>query len=445
MYKHRITKWGFDRKYRKRSDNPSWPNKPASRKHFADGVSPTASHGSSPYSVDGDSSTRPNSAEGTNWSPREGSTAAVLSALQFSGELEHAICRYFHTSFQSRMWVSDGEGTACRSVKAPPNIVDMILRFKHDVVFASNYIRHEGTRYGFLYLHHGSEKIEGLVSAESPRLIADVIEISLLLIKQDRYDVVRIFLQQFADMSDILKSRSRSHTIYRILAQKSKLDALAFEGAALNAWRAIAACFCRELGPLHVNTLCCYTNWLMYFASTSVCARQVCPTKCDHAKYAESVLRSHLLGCHNAYGLVSTQSMMVLEALVHVCLVRQNYLAAYVLCHEIICCKQTDQQNRMLFMALQSISEAKSAQQKSGQADDSLKKLVDILAWGRNSSKAIYHMTLLLDFLNNTNKPGEAASIEADRSNDPPEQIRSLYKWLSRSKDRMVGQGRFRY
>jgi hypothetical protein len=293
------------------------------------------------------------------------------------------------------------------------------LRFKHDVVFASNYIRHEGTRYGFLYLHHGSEKIEGLVSAESPRLIADVIEISLLLIKQDRYDVVRIFLRQFADMSDILKSRSRSHTIYQILAQKSKLDELAFEEAALNAWRAIAACFCRELGPLHLNTLCCYTNWLMYFAGTSVCARQVCQTKCDHAKYAESVLRSHLLACHNAYGLVSTQSM-VLEALVHVCLVRQNYSAAYVLCHEMICCKQTDQQNRMLFMALQSISEAKSAQQKSGQADDSLKKLIDISAWGRNSSKAIYHMTLLLDILNNTNKPGEAASIEGDRFNDTP-------------------------
>jgi len=255
--------------------------------------------------------------------------------------------------------------------------------------------------------------IEDLVSAESPRVIADVIEISLLLIKQDRYDVVRIFLQQFADMSDIYKSKS--HTIYRTLARRSKLDELAFEGAALNAWRVIAACFARELGPLHVSTLCCYTNWLMYFASASVCARQVCQTKCDHAEYAESVLRSHQLRCHDAHGSVSMQSIIVLEALVHVLLVRQTYSAAYLLCCQITGCKQIEQRDNRLFMALRSISEAKSAQQKSGQASESLKKLVDISAWGRDGSKAIYHMTLLLDCLNITNKSNTVPTVLSEQ------------------------------
>jgi hypothetical protein len=66
-------------------------------------------------------------------------------------------------------------------------------------------------------------------------------------------------------------------------------------------------------------------------------------------------------------------------------------------------------------MALRSISEAKSAQQKSGQASESLKKLVDISAWGRDGSKAIYHMTLLLDCLNITNKPNTVPTVLSEQ------------------------------
>jgi hypothetical protein len=414
MYKNRFKKWGFDQKYRKRSCHARWPNKHQPQERFSDGLCLMSPDDSSPLSTNGDTSTGGSSTERADWSPNEDPTMGVFTTLQNSGKLEHAIFRYFHASFQSRLWVSDGEGTHCRSVKASPSIWEMISTFKRDLIAACNYIRQQGTRYAFVYLHQGSEKIEDLVSAESPRVIADLIEISLWLIKQDRYDVVRIFLQQFADMSAVLKSKS--HAIYRILAQRSQLDVLTFEEVALNAWWSIATCFCHELGSMHVTTLSCYTNWLMYFANTSVCARHICQTKCCHSEYAENVLRSHLQRCDDAHGRVSTQSMMVVEALVHVLLLRHNYSAAEVLCHEIIGCKQTEQRHKILFMALQSISEAKRAQRKSGDAEESLKKLVDISDWGRNSSKAIYHMTLLEDCLINTDKSEEATNIKANRN-----------------------------
>jgi hypothetical protein len=125
---------------------------------------------------------------------------------------------------------------------------------------------------------------------------------------------------------------------------------------------------------------------------------------------------------------VSTQSIIVLEALVYVLLVRQKYSAAYLLCCQITGCKQIEHRDNRLFMALRSISEAKSAQQKSGQAGESLKKLVDISAWGRDGSKAIYHMTLLLDCLNITNQSNTVPAVLS-------EQIPLLCQRLSRSGD----------
>jgi hypothetical protein len=243
------------------------------------------------------------SPEWADWSPEKDPTTPVLRTLKISGQLELAIFHYYHTSFQSRLWVSDGEDTHCRSVKAPPKICDMIARFKHNLISACNYIRQQGTRYGFVYLHQESEKIKDIVFAESPRVIEDLIETSLWLIQQGRYDVVKIFLQQFAEMSTVLNSESQA--IYQILAEKSKSDEPSFVEAALNTWRFIADCFVHELGSRNVTALRCYTNWLVYFADSYACDRSICRTKCNHAEYTEKVLRCDLERCDDAHGPVS--------------------------------------------------------------------------------------------------------------------------------------------
>lgn len=377
MYKSRFTKWGFDQKYKKRnSDISRRLHKQNLQEPVSDGLSPTTPQDCSTAACaeDGSSIEEPPTTQ-TNWSSTTLLAMAVPKTRLMSEPLDHAIFSYFSTSFQSRLWVSDGEYTHCRSVKAPSKIHDIVSRFKHDLIAACNHIHQQGTRYGFAYLHQGSEKIKDIVSAECPRVIADLIEISLWLIKQDRYDVVRIFLQQFADMSAVFNSKSQA--IYRILAHKSTSGCSSFEEAALNACRFIAGYFIDELGFMHVTALCCYTNWLVYFAGSVTCDWYICRTNCDHAEYAETLLRSALKRCDDARGPVSTQSVMVLQALVQVLLLRQHYMRAEELCNDIMGRARTAQRHDMLFTALKSISDAQNAQKKVGQAEQNLKKPVE--------------------------------------------------------------------
>lgn len=412
MYKNRFTKWGFDQKYKKRNSDISCRlHKQNPQEIVSDGPSPPDC--STTASAEGDSSREEPLTTQTNWSSTTLMTMAVPKPPLISEPLDHAIFCYFSASFQGRLWVSEGEETHCRSVIAPPKIYDIVSRFKHDLIAACNYIHQQGTRYGFAYLHQGSEKIKDIVSAECPRVTADLIEISLWLIKQDRYDVVRIFLRQFADMSAIFNSQSQA--IYRILAHKSTSGCSSFEEAALNACRFIAGYFIDQLGLMHVTALCCYTNWLVYFAGSLACDRYICRTKCDHAEYAETLLRSALKRCDDARGPVSTQSVMVLQALVQVLLVRQHYMRAEELCNDIMSRARIAQRHDTLFTALKSISDTQNAQKNVGRAEENLKKLVEVSAsyWGRDSSKTIYHMTVLERFLAQQGRFQEAAKLRA--------------------------------
>ena len=395
MYKSRITKWGFDRKYRKRNGNTSRRSiEQQPRERFSDGASPKTSPNCSMNSGQDKSSTKESLTKPTTWQPAADMTTAVPQTLPMLEHLDRAIFSHFRASFRSKLWVSDGEDIHCRSVKAPANICETIARFKHDLFVACEYIGQGGGHFGLMYLDQGSEKIKDILLAESPRVVADLIEISLRLTKEGRYDVVQIFLQQFADMSAVVNNESQA--IYRILAQKSKLDKSAFEEAALGAWHFIADCFMHELGPTHVTALCCYTNWLVYFANTSAWDKHICRSQFDHAEYAENCLRSELKRCDDARGPGSTQSAMVLQALVQVLLARHKYAEAEGLCNEIMLRARKERRHVLLLLALTYISDAQRAQKKFNAANANLTKLADISASnrGRDSSMAVHQTTM---------------------------------------------------
>jgi tetratricopeptide (TPR) repeat protein len=412
MYKSRITKWGFDQKYKKRNGHPSTPNE-NTREHRHNGVSPAVLSDSPTQSVDADSSIGRSSTKCVGWS-LEDLAMTVRKTPRISGQLEHAIFRYFHSSFWSKLWVSDGEDTPCRSVQAPPQICDMISTFKHDLIAACSLIRQEGICFAFAYLHQGSDKVKDIVFAECPQVIADLIETSLWPIKEDRYDVVRVFLEQFADMSDVFNSESQA--IYRILAQKSKSDKLAFEGTALNAWRCIVDCFCYELGSTHFTTMHCITRMLTYFAKTSFHVWLICPVPCnaDHAEQAENLLRIHFKICDDVRGPTSTQSGTLLQALISVLLLQHSHAEAEELCNETI--SRAHQEDAMLFMALRGISDAQQAQKKFDRAEENLRKLVEISTryWGRDSERTIYQMTNLKNCLTEQGNFQGAAKVRAE-------------------------------
>jgi hypothetical protein len=151
-----------------------------------------------------------------------------------------------------------------------------------------------------------------------------------------------------------------------------------------------------ELGSAHVTALCCYTNWLVYFANTSAWDKHTCRSKFDHAEYAEKRLRSELERFDNARGPGSTQSAMVLQALVQVLLARHKYAEAEALCNEIMLRARKERRHALLLLALTYISDAQRAQKKFIAANANLMKLADISAnnRGRDSSMAVYQTTM---------------------------------------------------
>lgn len=396
MYKSRITKWGFDRKYKKRNGITSRLSiEQQPRQQFSDdGASPKTSPNCSTDTGQDKSWTKESLTKPTTWQSAADTATAVPQTLLMLGHLDHAIFSHFRASFQSKLWVSDGEDTHCRSVKAPANFCETITRFKHDLFVACEYIGRGEGHFGLMYLDQGSEKIKDILLAESPRVVADLIEISLQLIKEGRYDVVQIFLQQFADMSAVVNNESQA--IYQILAQKIKLDKSAFEEAVLGAWRFIADRFMHELGSTHVTTLCCYTNWLVYSANTSAWDKHICRSKFDHAEYAENCLRFALKRCDSACGPGSTQSAMVLQALVQVLLARHKYPEAEGLCNEIMLRARKERRHVLFLLALTYISDAQRAQKKFNAANANVTKLADISASnrGRDSSMVVYQSTM---------------------------------------------------
>jgi hypothetical protein len=76
-----------------------------------------------------------------------------------------------------------------------------------------------------------------IVSAEHPDMIPNLVQLSLWLIKSDRYGLVRITLHQFSVMSRQL--RPRNCHIYRMLAEYSKLESSVCVKVASRAWRHI--------------------------------------------------------------------------------------------------------------------------------------------------------------------------------------------------------------
>src|SRR4051794_6507993 len=174
MYKSRITKWGFDRKYRKRNGNTSRLSiDQQPQEQFSDGASPKTSPYCSTNSGQDKPSTKESLTRATTWPSAAGMTTAVPQAFPILEHLACAIFSHFRASFRSKLWVSDGEDTHCRSVKAPANICETITRFKRDLFVACEYIGQGGSHLGLMYLNQGSEKIKNILLAESPRIVAD--------------------------------------------------------------------------------------------------------------------------------------------------------------------------------------------------------------------------------------------------------------------------------
>jgi len=331
-------------------------------------------------------------------------------------ELYQEIDRYFATSFESKVWISEGDDVHCHSVAALETTRDVISSFKNSLITACNLVAHGDE--GVLYMVKGSSKIKDIVKAGSPKMIPDLLELAFWLISRDRFEIVRIILQQFADMSAVY--RDQSCHIYRILAQYSTSPPAVFEKIAFNAWRRIVDAFQRVLGKLHVTSLKCRLGYLTQFANSPFCDTVLCLFSCDHARTSEKLLRDLLRKADDRCrgGPNSVQSEMVLQALVNIFLARPAYAELEATGQDIMRRAETETTgHHMLFMALKSMSEAQMSQLKFAAAEPHLRRLVDLSAqtYGWDNSRTIRHMIKLETCFSGQEKVADAHTVRMHR------------------------------
>jgi hypothetical protein len=456
MYKSRLTKWGFDQKYKKRATSISrLANEQATRfendpaippqrrlissvedqrfvaKASKEPSDPSIQRAKSSYQDDRfatgagelrhlvppnarvESNTNANANANANATEKLSGCSlltlkpsmqppAILETSEIFQEFERELCRYFRTSFHTRLWIDEGQEKHCRSIKARDAYRDEIASFKDDLLATCHFKLFRGR----LYQHEVPRRfdkrpeITDLVISESPELIADLIELSLRMCRRKRYDMVRIVLRQFADVSAVLNTKG--HSIYRLLAQYATLDSGPFEEIASKGWCLIAEQFSAHLGCLHITAISCRLGWLTYFASSSVCDQYICLTECQHEQYAEIAFRELLKSCESRASK-TVQTEMVLKALLDFLLGRRSYA-------KIAEIYEAHHAQSLRFLVVKAMSEASYYQEKLDQTEVYLRELVDIsaTAWGWKSSQTISSMLKLENRLSTQGKSEEA-------------------------------------
>ncbi len=438
MYKQRFTKWGFA-KYKKRAiTNTGLTNK----QKFA---------GSKDCSVDASPTSQPNGrdlaarpqAKATPLTPhavRPGSqlnqslatselgsqSATENPASSANAELlRRDIDLYFWASFEFNVWFSNGEDTHCRSVKAGLDIQDVISKFKNKLIAVCKLIGQEGhpnllrqilnkkqkkvTTYA--RLQDRSSKLEDIVAAETPEMIADLLELSIHLIGKGQYELVGIILGQFWHVSASLGTSSQK--AYHSLALCSRAPPEVFQGIAFRAWQFIAERFQIALGPFHVTTLRCHLGWLTCFANTSVCDHHMCWIKCEHAQASEKSMRRLLAGTHRARSIDSPQYGMVLRTFVNLLMTTDQHREVEFIGYEIAGLPEAKYGSRTWIMTLKFIAEAQWHQRRYIKAEATLRSLVDNsqVSWDWDIGETIECMTSLENCLMKLGKSDEAARI----------------------------------
>jgi hypothetical protein len=457
MYKSRLTKWGFDQKYKKRATSisrvaneqaPRFENdlaippqrRPISSVEDQCLVAKASKEPSDPSIQRAKSSYQGNSfATGADESrhPAPPNTPveadananatekvsgcgpltlkssvqppAILETSEIFQEFGRELCRYFRTSFHTRLWIDEGQEKHCRSIKAQDACRDEIATFKNDLLATCHFKLFRGR----LYRHevprrfNKRSEITDLVISESPELIADLIELSLRMCRRERYDLVRLVLRQFADVSAVLNTKG--HRIYRLLARYATLDSGSFEEIASKCWCLIAEQFSTHLGCLHITAISCRLGWLTYFASSSVCDQYICLTECQHERYAEIAFRELLKSCE-IRASKTVQTEMILKALLDFLLGRRSYAKIAEIYEEAKLHPPAHHAQSLRFLAVKAMSEASYYQEKLYQTEAYLRELVDIsaTAWGWKSSQTISSMVKLEKCLNIQGKSEEA-------------------------------------
>jgi hypothetical protein len=459
MYKSRLTKWGFDQKYKKRATSISrLANEQATRCENDPAIPPRrrpissvedqrfgakaskeppdppiqrakSSYPDNRFATGADESQRvasPNAQVESNANVNANATEkpsscslltlkpsmqppTILETSEIFEEFERELCRYFRTSFHTGLWIDEGQEKHCRSIKARDAYHDEIASFKNDLLATCHFKLLRGRLYQHEVPHRFNKRSEitDLVISESPELIADLIELSLRMCRRGRYDLVRIVLRQFADVSAVLNTKG--HSIYRLLAQYATLDSGPFEEIASKGWRLIAEQFSTHLGCLHITAISCRLGWLTYFASSSVCDQYICLTDCQHEWYAETAFRELLKSCE-IRASKTVQTEMVLKALLDFLLGRRSYAKIAEIYDEAMLHPPAHHAQSLRFLAVKAMSEASYYQEKLDQTEAYLRELVDIsaTAWGWKSSQTISSMLKLEKCLNVQGKSEEA-------------------------------------
>ena len=421
MFKNRFTKWHFDQKYKKR--DAFAPHNTAKRRASVGGLSTTHagvlkhSSNSEPRVKRARTKIRSPSSptvaaagEGIAQIPQNplvmSEASRIPRPVTYPEPLLNEISYYFCASFRSKMWVSDSRDKPCRSIKATDGVDRKVsnLAFGRLGAFGDHHLR-------ILHMLERRSNTENFIAAEAPETIPNLIELSLRLIERGEYEVVQKILRQFEEVSIALKTKAAS--IYRILAQHSTRDSLVFEEAAAQAWRLVVAQFQCFLGDLHITTLRCHVRWLRYFADTSACDRDICSSKCEHVEYSKAILTDLLKSCEEDSSPESGQSEMVLQTMVNVLLAGGRYEEVEDPCRRIMDRTEMERGNHILITALEALSVAQCKQRKFSQAEQSLRKLVDLSAqsWGWGECRTLYYMDRLEDCLVKSGKGLEALKI----------------------------------
>ena len=302
-----------------------------------------------------------------------------------STDFEREVVLYFHTSFFSGLWVPDGQDRPYHSTKdIRPNMTwSMLSTFKYALLAACDVA---GFGHGS---HLNRRSITDIVGSERPEVIAELLELSLKLIKRKRYDLVRVVLLAFSNVSTMLVTKGRK--LFCLLAQFAISDSRSFQLAASKAWRLIVDQFTAYLGILHVTALRYHLGWLAYFASSSsVCDQYVCLTVCEHERYVERLFRDLLEGC-KARPSKWKQVEMVLIALLDFLLSRRSYSKVEDIAEESLSDLDMFDMTSIQYVRLKALSLASYNQGKVERAEEYLRKLVNIsmITWGSDDPKTI--------------------------------------------------------
>ena len=438
MFKQRFTKWGFNHKYKRRTISTSRisnKQKSALRKNSPVNISHPpnlfdAKDLAIPAWLNATHASTPTLKQvGAHWKqtptipePATKSAPAYLAPASF--ELLRAdIDLYFFKSFESSMWVSDGEDMPCRSVNACHDVQSVISRFMNKLFADCNTIAENDQDHTLLEKlkkrdRDASSKLQKVVSAETPGMIADLLQLSIWLISRGQYGLVHTIFHQFAVVS--ATSGTNSHEIYHRLALQSTVCPQAFEEIAFRAWNFISERFQCALGTLHVTTLRCHLGWVVYFANNSVCDNRICAFKCAHMEASERILRRLLEGTQKARSMKSRQFEMVLQTLFNFLMTRHGYADVGVLGHDMLPSAERLAAEghglSILIMTLDFMSEAQVHLHRFNDAEQTLRRLVSIsTTWNSDISQTTRPTIKLENCLLRMGKTEEAREIRTRR------------------------------